>query len=58
MKTPFFFTFTLYNMADREISPENYECSKISIGVIIKEPEMLRYGFNYPKTKKKMCKMS
>ena len=57
MKIAFFFTFSLYNMVDSENSPENYKCSKISIGVIIKHPEMLRYVFNYPKTKK-MCKMS
>ena len=57
MKTAFFFTFSLYNMVDSENSPENYKCSKISIGVIIKHPEMLRYVFNYPKTKK-MCKIS
>ena len=44
-------------MVDSEYSPDNYKSSKISIGAIIKNPEMLRFVSDHLKTKK-MCILS
>ena len=42
-------------MVDSEYSPDNYNSSKISIGAIIKNPDMLKFVPDHLKTKK-MCK--
>ena len=42
-------------MVDSEYSPDNYKSSKINIGAIIKNPQMLRFVSDHLKTKK-MCK--
>ena len=42
-------------MVDSEYSPDNYKSSKISIGAIIKNPDMLKFVPDHLKTKK-MCK--
>ena len=42
-------------MVESENSPDNYKTLKISIGVIIKNPEMLKFVPDDLKTKK-MCK--
>ena len=42
-------------MIDRENSLDNYMSLKISIGIIIKNPKMLRFVPNHLKTKNK-CK--
>ena len=42
-------------MVDSEYSPNNYKSLKISIGVVIKHPEMLRYIPDHLKTKN-VCK--
>ena len=42
-------------MADSEYSTDNYKSPKISIGTIMKDPEMLKFVPDYFKTKK-MCK--
>ena len=42
-------------MVVREISPDNYQSSKISIGAIIKNTEMIRFVPDHLKTKR-MCK--
>ena len=42
-------------MADSEYSTDNYKSPKISIGTIMKDPEMLKFVADYFKTKK-MCK--
>ena len=42
-------------MVDSEYSPGNHKSSKISIGAIIKNTEMLKFVPDYLKTKK-MCK--
>ena len=41
-------------MVDSEYSTDNYRFSKISIGAVIKNPEMLKFVSNRYKTKK-MC---
>ena len=38
-------------MVDSENSQENYKTIKISIGAIIKKPEMLKFGSDHLKTK-------
>ena len=42
-------------MVDSEYSIHNCKSSKISIGAIIKNPQMIRFVTNHLKTKK-MCK--
>ena len=42
-------------MIDSEYSPDNYKCWKISIGAIIKYPQMLRFALDQLTTKM-MCK--
>ena len=42
-------------MVDSDYSPNNYKSLKISIGVVIKHPEMLRYISDHLKTKN-VCK--
>ena len=42
-------------MDDSENNPENYKTQKISIGAMIKSPEMLTLFLDHLKTKK-MCK--
>ena len=42
-------------MVDRQYNPDRYKSFKISIGSIIKIPEMLRFVSDHPKTKK-VCK--
>ena len=55
-KTAFFvFCFSRYKAVDIEYSLDNYESLKISIGAIMKNPEMQRFFLNHLKTKK-MCK--
>ena len=44
-------------MLDSEYNIDNYKSSKISIGVVIKYPEMLKSILNHLKTKK-MCRHS
>ena len=39
-------------MVDSETSPKNYKTVKISIGTIIKNPEMLKLVSDHLKTKK------
>ena len=57
MRRVFFllFMFQLYKMVDSEYSTDGYKSSKISIGAMIKDPEMLRLLPNYLETKK-ICK--
>ena len=57
---PFFFCFLLfcfniYKMVDSEYSTDNYTSSKISIGVVIKNLEMLKFVPDHLRTKQ-MCK--
>ena len=42
-------------MVDSKYSSDNYKTSKVSIGAIIKDPEMLRFVPDHFKTKK-ICK--
>ena len=42
-------------MVDREYRADNYKSLEISIGVVIKHSEMLRFILDHLKTKK-MCK--
>ena len=42
-------------MVDSKHSSDNYKTSKVSIGAIIKDPEMLRFVPDHFKTKK-ICK--
>ena len=39
-------------MADNEYSTDGYKSSKISIGAIMKDPEMSKFILDYFKTKK------
>ena len=50
----YFFSFSIYKMVDSEYSTDDYKSSKISIGEIMKNPEMLRLLSGHLKTKK-MC---
>ena len=45
----------MYKMVDSEYSTDSYKSPKISIGAIIKNPEMLKFVPDHLKTKK-MCK--
>ena len=38
-----FFVFSLYEIVDSKNNPDNYRTLKITIGTIIKHPEMLRF---------------
>ena len=49
------FCFNLYEMIDSKYSSDNYKTSKVSIGAIIKDPEMLRFVPDHFKNKK-ICK--
>ena len=49
-----FFCFSTYRKADSENSTENYKSSKISIGVVMRNPEMLKFNPGHLKTKA-MC---
>ena len=42
-------------MVDNEYSTDNCKSSKISIGVLINNPEMLKFALDFLKTKK-ICK--
>ena len=46
---------SLYKMVDSKNSPDNYKTLKISIGTLIKYPEMIKFVPDYLKTKK-VCK--
>ena len=49
------FCFSIYKIVDSEYSPGNFKFSKISIGTIIKNPEILKLVSDHLKTKK-VCK--
>ena len=44
-------------MVDSEYSTDSYKSSKVSIGAVIKNPEMLKIVHDHLKTKK-MCKQA
>ena len=51
LKTTFFY-FSIYKMVDSEYSMNTHKSVKISIGTVIKNPEMLEYVPDDLKTKK------
>ena len=51
-KAVFFYFFAIYKMVDSESSMEIYKFEKISIGAVIKIPEILKFVPDHLKTKK------
>ena len=45
--------FTIYKMVDNEYNMDIYEFIKISIGTVMRNPEMLKFVADYLKTKQK-----
>ena len=54
LKASFFssFCFTAYKMVDSECDIDIYKSVKISIGVVIRNSEILKFVFDHLKTKK------
>ena len=51
----YLFCFSIYKMVDSESSTDNYKTLKISIGIVIKYQEMLRFVPDHLKAKN-ICK--
>ena len=45
--------FTIYKMVDNEYNMDIYKFIKISIGTVMRNPEMLKFVADYLKTKQK-----
>ena len=43
------FWFSIYKMFDSKCRADDYKCSKISIGPVMKNPEMLKFVFDHLK---------
>ena len=48
----FLFCFSIYKIVDSEYSTDNYKSPKISIGAVMKNPEMFKFVSDHLKTKK------
>ena len=50
----YFFWFSIYKMVDSKYSTGNCESSKISIGIVMKNTEMLKFVSDHLKAKRKL----